>query len=247
MIFLTWNVECGRATAGALEIADQVAADAVFLQEGSVDHSWKGPKCSAQVPGRGWGSAVLVRDGGLQSIAILGYSGWVTGGCWRPKAPGVFNAIYLFSMHSPTANEDEPRSGYVAESLKIVHAICAAVPSGAPLVIGGDFNFKSFGERLPNELPANEGSELDALKQFRDLGLLVAWRDSHHGLPLPQTLRWKKAPATPYHCDGFLLRGVDVRTVQCEVLSSEVVTRQSDHNPIVLWVELSHAGQSSIR
>ena len=242
MILLTWNVEGGRATAGALEISDQVAADVVFLQEGSVGHLWKGPICSAQVPGRSWGSAVLVRDGSLESISIPGYSGWVIGGCWRPKVPGISEAIYLFSVHSPTANENEPRAGYVAESLQIVHAICAEVPSAAPLVIGGDFNFTSFGERLPNELPANDGSELDALKQFRDLGLLVAWRDSHHGLPLPQTLRWKKAPATPYHCDGFLLRGVDVSTIQCEVLSSGVVTRQSDHNPIVLWSGLGHAG-----
>ena len=242
MILLTWNVAFGRATAGALEIADLVAADVVFLQEASIGQSWHGPKCSEQVQGRGWGSAVLVRDGSLEPIAIPGYSGWVIGARWRPKPSDVSETIYLFSMHSPTANKDERRSGYVAESLEIVRAICAEVPSGSPLVIGGDFNFKSFGERLPNEQPANEDSELDTLQKFRDLGLFVAWRDAHEGLPLPQTLRWNRAPATPYHCDGFLLRGVDVTTVQCEVLSSRFVTRQSDHSPIVLWARVGRAG-----
>lgn len=82
---LTWNVERSRATAGALEIADQVAADVIFLQEASIGQSWHGPICSEQVQGRAWGSAVLVRDGSLEPIAIHGYSGWVTGACWRPS------------------------------------------------------------------------------------------------------------------------------------------------------------------
>lgn len=162
MIMLTWNVERSRATAGALEIADQVAADVIFLQEASIGQSWHGPICSEQVQGRAWGSAVLVRDGSLEPIAIHGYSGWVTGACWRPKPTDVSETIYLFSIHSPTANNDEPRGGYVAESLEIVLA------------------------------------------------------RRHQGLPLPQTLRWNRAPATPYHCDGFLLRGMDVTSVQCE-------------------------------
>lgn len=78
------------------------------------------------------------------------------------KPTDVSETIYLFSIHSPTANNDEPRGGYVAESLEIVLA------------------------------------------------------RRHQGLPLPQTLRWNRAPATPYHCDGFLLRGMDVTSVQCE-------------------------------
>jgi len=198
--------------------------------------------CSGQVQQRGWGSSVLVRDGSLEPIDIPRYRGWVVGACWRPKASDIAEAVYLFSIHTPTPNEDEPRGAYVAEALEIVRAICAAVPPGSSLVIGGDFNFRSFGERLLNEQPANHGSELEALKEFRNLGLFVAWRDAHPGLPLPQTLRWNGGHATPYHCDGFLLRGVDITTVQCEVLSSAFVTRQSDHNPLVLWTRVLGAG-----
>jgi hypothetical protein len=99
---------------------------------------------------------------------------------------------------------------YVGESRQIVRSICGEVPAGSPIVIGGDFNFKSFGQRLASEQPTNDSSEVDALREFRDLGLFVAWRDVHSDLPLPQTLRWNGAPATPYHCDGFLFRGMDV-------------------------------------
>ncbi len=242
MILLTWSVAFGRGTATALDIADQLAADVVFLQEALIEQHWHGPVCSGQVQRRRRGSSVLVRDGSLEPIAIPRYSGWDVGACWRPKPADVSEAIYLFSIHSPTANKDEPRGAYVAESLKLVRAICAEVPLGSPLVIAGDFNFRSFGERLPNEQPPNHDSELEALKEFRDLGLFVAWRDAHAGLPLPQTLRWNGAPATPYHCDGFLLRGMDVTTVQCEVLSSEFVTRQSDHSPVASWIRVKRAG-----
>jgi hypothetical protein len=55
-------------------------------------------------------------------------------------------------------------------------------------------------------------------------------------LPLPQTLRWKSDPMVPFHCDGFLLRGMDGTLDQCDVLSSEAITSWSDHNPLVLRV-----------
>ncbi len=115
----------------------------------------------------------------------------------------------------------------------IVASICDAVPSGVPLVIGGDFNFTSFGERLSTEPLANEQAELVALQEFRRRGLCVAWRDTHREEPLPQTLRWRRNASTPYHSDGFLLRGIDLAAIQCEVLSSPTVAKASDHNPLV--------------
>ena len=242
MILLTWNVESGRGTETALRVADQLAADVLLLQETALVLNWQGAACCGQVQQRAWGSAVLVRHGSLQPLPVAAYSGWVTGARWRPGRADFPQAIDLFSIHSPTSSDQAPRAGYVAESLQIVRAICAMDTTDVPLVIGGDFNFKSFGERLPSERLATSRSELEALREFRDLGFCVAWRDAHPGLPLPQTLRWKGARATPYHCDGFLLRGIDVRTIQCEVLSSGFVTRQSDHNPLVSWARIDGAG-----
>src|ERR1700694_2241493 len=79
LILITWNVAFGRGTANAFDIADQLAADVVLLQEALIDQQWHGPGCSGQVQQRGWGSSVFVRDGSLEPIAIPRYSGWVIG------------------------------------------------------------------------------------------------------------------------------------------------------------------------
>jgi endonuclease/exonuclease/phosphatase family metal-dependent hydrolase len=239
MILLTWNVAFGRGTSKALEIADQLAVDVVFLQEAFTIPRWHGQVCCCRVDQRDWGSAVLVRHGTLEPIAISGYPGWVVGARWTPEQADVPPTLYLFSVHSPTANPDAPRESYVSEALKIVRSICVDVPKGCPLIIGGDFNFKSFGERLLDEQLASDRAELEALQEFRALGLFVAWRDAHPNAPLPQTLRWNGQPATPYHCDGFLVRGIDVTTLQCEVLGASSCIRESDHNPVVSWIRHS--------
>ena len=114
----------------------------------------------------------------LELLVIEGYSGWVIGARWHPDAADV---VYLFSVHSPTASEDHPRADYVTESRRIVAAICAQVPTSVPLVVGGDFNFKSFGERLSSESITINQSEAAALGEFRRCGFSVAWRDCHRG------------------------------------------------------------------
>jgi hypothetical protein len=103
-------------------------------------------------------------------------------------------------------------------------------------VIGGDFNFKSFGERLASESIQTDRSEFRALQEFRANGFSVAWRDSHPAEPLPQTLRWNGAPTTPYHCDGFLTRGFVETAITCDVVSAEFAVGYSDHNPLLLQV-----------
>src|SRR5205823_4413639 len=121
------------------------------------------------------------------------------------------------------------------ESRNIVAAICAQVPLEAPLVIGGDFNF-SLGERLPSESIRTTKQKEVILQDFRANGFLIAWRDSHPGEPLPQTLRWTRQPTTPYHCDGFLTRGIPQSSIRCDIISEESVTCHSDHNPVILNV-----------
>jgi endonuclease/exonuclease/phosphatase family metal-dependent hydrolase len=236
MVFLNWNVLFGGGTSAALDLAGQLATDVVFLQEAFVTREWHGPVCGGQVPEQNWGSSVLVHGGTLEPIAVVGYTGWVVGARWLPERPDAPRAIYLFSVHSPTSPKGEPHKSYIGESLQIVRSICAEVPASAPLVIGGDFNFTSFGERLPIERPLNTRREREALTEFRSLGLSIAWRDAHPMLPLPQTLRWNNDPTVPFHCDGFLLRGRDGTADECDVLSSEAITNRSDHNPLVLRV-----------
>ena len=230
MRLLSWNTDHGRGTAAAIELANRLGAHALMLQEAQPPSSWSGEAVGGLVADHTWGSWVLVRSGALEPIAIAGYSGWVIGTRWqRPDADDV----YLFSVHSPTSSENEPRASYVAESRAIVMAICARVPSTAPLLIGGDFNFKSLGQRLPSESIQAKKAELQALQEFRSQGLSVAWQDCHPGEPLPQTLRWRNDPSMPFHCDGFLTRNLHAM-LNCDVIQPESEGPLSDHNAVLL-------------
>jgi hypothetical protein len=165
-----------------------------------------------------------------------GLSGWVSGAWWRRDGSDTNEGLYLFSVHSPTRNRAESPASYVAESSSIVAAICAAVPTTAPLLIGGDFNFKSLGHRLPSEALQTGAAELQALREFRAQGLSVAWQDCHPGEPLCQTLRWNREPGVAFHCDGFLTRNLHDAEVRCEVLTPESEVPGSDHNAVLLEV-----------
>jgi exonuclease III len=127
----------------------------------------------------------------------------------------------------------------VAEAVKIVAAICAQVPATGRLVIGGDFNVKSLGERLASEQIRVDNAERRALHEFRQRGLAIAWRDVHPRRALPQTLRWRRAPTTPFHCDGFLTRGFPAAAMACDILCSAGEARVSDHNPVILQLPTS--------
>lgn len=240
MKVLTWNTAFARGTSAAVALADRVGADVVLLQEAQPTGVWTGPLIGAAVPHRPWGSWVLVRRGVLHEIAIAHYAGWVAGAEWRRNGGGP---MYMFSIHVPTPNAKERRGSYVAEAIKIVAAICAHVPATGRLVIGGDFNVKSLGERLASEQIRSDRVERRALQDFRTRGLSIAWRDVHPRRALPQTLRWRRAPTTPFHCDGFLTRGFPTATMACDILCSNGATHVSDHNPVILQLPVHPAAE----
>lgn len=229
---LSWNTHFGGGTAAAIRLARKLGADAVLLQEATVP-DWQGAATGAIVPGQPWGSWVLMRTGAIESLLIAGYDGWVSGGLWT-GGPWGETGVYLFSIHSPTSSEGDDRGTYVAESKRIVEGICGAVSPEAPLVIGGDFNFTSFGLRQASESIRNTAAERAALEDFRSRGFSLAWPECHPGSPLPQTLRWASNPSVPYHPDGFLVRGLGSTELTCEVVSGPLIESSSDHNPVLL-------------
>src|SRR5581483_3644356 len=91
-----------------------------------------------------------------------------------------------FSVHAPTSTAEEPRGAYTLPShCRSCRVSVPRCPNGAALIIGGDFNFVSFGERLPAERIANTPAELTAPHGFRRQSeLFVGWRDTRPGLPL---------------------------------------------------------------
>lgn len=174
----------------------------------------------------------MVRTGILKEIQVADYEGWVAGAHWLRASDD--SGIYFFSIHSPTANENERRSSYVEESVRLVGAISELVPSNAKLVIGGDFNFKSLGERLESEQLKTDTAELRALQTFRNCGFSIAWRDLYPERALPQTLRWRRDPTPAFHCDGFLTRGCASSGMACDIVTADSEIRFSDHNPVLL-------------
>jgi endonuclease/exonuclease/phosphatase family metal-dependent hydrolase len=233
IVALSWNTLHGSATTRAVELADRVGADVLMLQEARPPTAWGGLFVGGRVPKQGysWGSWIAVRSGRLKTIKIDGYAGWVAGAVWQRQRG---SPLALFSVHSPTRRKNEGPNAYVEDARRIVVAICDALSPGTPLIIGGDFNFKSLGERLATEAIRNRRDEQEALRDFRMRGLMVAWRDLHEDKPLPQTLRWSGDRSVPYHCDGFLLRGLPRETVSCELI--DVERHSSDHSPVLLCI-----------
>jgi hypothetical protein len=230
---VAWNLNHGRAAGAWPTVASEQGADLVLLQESTTPRAdcvwhWEA------VRPRLWGSAVIALDGQIQPLDIPDYRGWVTGACWSRGPEAIVASLYVFSIHTPTPHKDVPRKSYIHEACTIVMRIIAAVPPAAPVIIGGDFNFASLGERLEGERRAMNPSEQQALDMFRAQGFLVAWRDLHPGAPLPQTLRWTGDRTTPFHCDGYLVRGLEASRLTCKVLANARWDAVSDHRPVTL-------------
>jgi exonuclease III len=233
MRFVSWNLNRGRAAGVWQAVARDHGADLVLLQEARKPQSDSVWHWEAVLP-QFWGSAVIAMDGQLQRVEVPGYRGWVTGARWSRGTKESVEEVYVFSIHSPTRHKEAPRKSYVREARTIVDRINRAVPNDAPLVIGGDFNFASLGERVDGERLATDPSEQRALDEFRTKSFLVAWRDLHPAAPLPQTLRWTGDRTTPFHCDGYLVRGLEASRLTCEVLLIEQFDAVSDHRPVTL-------------
>ncbi|MES2304985.1 MAG: endonuclease/exonuclease/phosphatase family protein [Gemmatimonadota bacterium] len=174
-----------------------------------------------QVPGRRWGSAVLLKRGRVTPIPIPGFTGWVVGGAWRNG--------YVFSVHIP------PIRGNYHKSAHALLDLLRPIVAGSNVILGGDWNITA-GRRRDDEARRTSKPDHEFLDRLeRDFGLQSAWCIGNPGVPLAQTLRWMNAPQTPYHCDGIFVNVAKRRKVRAaRVLSGAVWTRLSDHNPVVV-------------
>lgn len=239
MRIVTWNLKRDKAADVWPRLQSALNADIVLLQEARKPDCCGSPAWE-NVPGQDWGSAVLVTQGKIRSITIEGYEGWCVGG---ELIESGLNAngrpLFVFSLHAPTGNSNQPRGPYVDEVVAVLNLIHASLPSDADLVLGGDFNFLSLGERKEGESLQTTPKERDALEIFKDRKLVSCWQAAHPGRPLPQTLRWSgdKTPdkSTPYHCDGIFIPQAWSSPIFCEVLTSACF-EVSDHYPVAAWI-----------
>lgn len=232
MHILTWNLAQRRALPSLQAIRVAYRPQLLMLQEAARPTDWAGAAVGCAVPGKTCGSWLLATEGTLASLAVPGYDGWLTGATWSIGE----RRIACFSLHAPSGTGHS----YVAECRRMVGLIDQIVSRDMPLIIGGDFNFRSFGKRAEGEEPANTKEESEALDEFAALGFSVAWRSANPSGPMPQTLRWSGNQATPYHCDGFLVRNLIISS--CDVLSTESLGFPSDHEPVLLQLAPTAAG-----
>ena len=172
-----------------------------------------------------WGSAAFLRGHELHPVAVPGFEGWVVGGF----IPFGDTVLYIYSVHLPP----EARS-YIRAANSMLDAL-GTVVDGASVLLGGDWNV-TVSARDPTEERRHRAGELELLARLeREFGLRSAWRAAHPSGPLPQTLRWMREPATPYHCDGvFLPDELTVGVGEVAVLAGDPWLRLSDHNPLVV-------------
>lgn len=244
----TWNLNHGKGSAIWPRLHSSLCADIILLQE-TRRPDWSGTFAWARVPHHDRGSAVLSIKGTLHSESFAGYDGWVTGGELIDSGlndPG--RPLFVFSVHSPTSNASFQRRSYVEEVVSIISLIEKRVPKEADLIIGGDFNFVSLGNRQATEDIKTTAKEAAALRRFQDVQLVSCWVAAHPDRALPQTLRWTgdKSPdrSTPYHCDGIFVPSRWQNDIVCEVLTSQCF-EVSDHYPIMAWIQGTQGSPTS--
>jgi exonuclease III len=246
----TWNLNHGKGSAVWPCLQTSLCADILLLQE-TRRPDWAGALAWENLPHHDRGSAVLSTRGTLHSESFAGYEGWVAGG---ELVDSGFNdpdrPLFVFSVHSPSSNATCQRRSYVEEVVSILSLIEQRVPKQADLIIGGDFNFLSLGNRKESEGIRTTVEEADALRRFQGLQLVSCWVAAHPGRALPQTLRWTgdKSPdrCTPYHCDGIFIPSGWQTGLVCEVLSSACF-EVSDHYPVVAWIQRERGSRITSR
>ena len=185
--------------------------------------------CWSQAGHGKWGSALWLREGACETMALSGPTWWAAGGTVRAMGEEIFAC----SVHlAPAA-----AGAYVRSANTFLDGLRSVAGSG-PVVLGGDWNL-SVGARQPDEELRNSRGERELLQRMREeFGLVSAWSACYPTLPLPQTLRRSTNPVRPYHCDGVFVPvswGDRLRSV--EVPAGPAWTALSDHNPVVVEVD----------
>jgi endonuclease/exonuclease/phosphatase family metal-dependent hydrolase len=237
MKIVTYNLRLGGKAGQRIhwnQIFKEVNPDIFLIQETCdpklylSDQDWKNYEHQIQwvkVGSRAWGSAVFVRSGYLKLIPVPDFAGCLVGvevnGCECSTVTG--RSLRIFSLHTPAP--------YKKPMNQILDFI-ATLSDDSDLIIGGDFNLTT-GKRHPSE--GLQDNTLWLLERLRkEFNLMSCWQMANPNEDLPQTLRWRRNKAYPYHCDGVFVPASWYRYLdRCEVLDSPVWETLSDHNPVV--------------
>lgn len=179
-----------------------------------------------------WGSAILSRNYQLEAVHLPTFDGSVAG-ARIPNLPinGAAQPVMIFSVHAPTSPSYEVVVNQILDEV-------AKVWDRQPLILAGDFNVTT-AFRHPSETGTkNSKGECELLSRLRqEFGLVNAWQTLYPNQNLPQTLRWNKNPAVPYHCDAiFVSHHFLPHLESASIANSGEWGSLSDHNPVVVTI-----------
>jgi hypothetical protein len=231
----TFNLRGGGSARHWEALDEWIAPDLCFVQEARDPARFRlppdAPPAGVWAPvGHGrWGSGLVARGAEVVPIPVPGFQGWVSGGALRVGG----RELTAFSVHVPQA----PKT-FVHSANALLDALGSLGLSG-PLVLAGDWNVAA-SRRSPGDpirFTKGEAVLLDRLE--RELGLVSAWQALNPDRPLEQTLRWTRAPLLPFHCDGIFVPSAWTGALRrAEVLQGEPWRTLSDHNPVVVEIDL---------
>jgi endonuclease/exonuclease/phosphatase family metal-dependent hydrolase len=176
-----------------------------------------------------WGSAIFARSGLLKPLTPPKYEGYVVaaeiaGSDWSKRTG---RPLRVFSLHVPA-----PYKRPMNEILDFI----ATLDDSHDLILGGDFNLAVGIRHTSEPLPTDPPWLLRRLR--REFNLMSCWQAVHPNCDLPQTLRWARNPAAPYHCDGIFVPAAWYRYLEdCRVISDPGWDVLSDHNPVVVSLD----------
>ena len=192
-----------------------------------------------------WGSAIYIKRGKITPLELDSFEGWLVGVEVEgfPFSHQAGRPLRIFSLHAPPKSV----SGLnYPETVGKMLDVISQHRKDADLVIGGDFNLLSLGERHDSELKADGSSwkttavEKQIQARLRsEFGLVNCWQSANPGVPLSQTLRYSKNPIPAYHCDGIFVPaawGTPISRVMgnTELYENKPLGRRtSDHNPVL--------------
>ena len=224
---VTWNIDFKTDKSKLWDYIDnKIDPDILMLQEcKTFPDSYQ--SAGKHIGGtRSWGSVVLSKKYPLQPISVPNHDGWVAGATIKIDDLDLF----VFSIHAKLKDIGK----YVVPHLKIIFKdimLSAGKAKSKNIVIGGDFNAARLYDNVYSQ--PDESSHVKFFEWLETNFNLV----SVTGNEEIQTMRGNSKH--PYQNDDiYVSNSLGKQLKNPQVLFDEQIDQLSDHNPVVVTLDL---------
>lgn len=231
MKIVSWNISCIKKK-NAFEYAlSNIPADVYFFQEchhpltylTKADFTNIKENFIWEPTANGWGNCIVSKRNKLEQIEIkTDFKGRVVVGKLKTNCM----ELALINIHVPIT---DGRSRYNLKSIfeEIGHLI-----ETSDSIIAGDLNFGKYFDKKGNT------DHQDYLQILLDKYNLISCFHKFNIIE-KQTFRHVKKPADCMLDYAFITKGIEDRLINCDVIINESIIESSDHNPLIIDLNLS--------